>query len=68
LLGVNAAVVGLLIAAFYDPVWSSGILSMGDLVLALAAFGLLTLGKVPAWAVVGATGLAAALVGHLGTF
>ncbi len=68
LLGVNAAVVGLLLAAFYDPVWSSGILSMGDLVLALAAFGLLTFGKVPAWAVVAATGLAAALVGQFGAF
>jgi chromate transporter len=68
LLGVNAAVVGLLIAAFYDPVWSSGILSWGDLLLALAAFGMLTLGKVPPWAVVGATGLAAALVGHFGAF
>jgi chromate transporter len=68
LLGINAAVVGLLIAAFYDPVWSSGILSLGDLLLALAAFGLLTLGKAPPWAVVGATGLAAALVGHFGAF
>ncbi len=68
LLGINAAVVGLLIAAFYDPVWSSGILSLGDLLLALGAFGLLTLGKVPPWAVVGATGLAAALFGHFGAF
>ena len=63
LTGVNAAVVGLLVAAFYDPVWSSGILSAGDFVLALAAFGLLTLWKTPPWLVVGATGLGAALLG-----
>lgn len=57
LVGVNAAVVGLLLAAFYDPVWSSGILSAGDFVLALAAFGLLSLWKMPPWLVVGALGL-----------
>lgn len=65
LVGVNAAVVGLLIAAFYDPVWSSGILSTGDFILALAAFGLLMLWKLPPWLVVGATGLGAALLSTL---
>ncbi|HEY7746166.1 MAG TPA: chromate transporter, partial [Desulfuromonadales bacterium] len=68
LLGVNAAVVGLLLAAFYDPVWSSGILSAGDFVLGLTAFGLLTLWKTPPWLVVGATGLGAAVLGYLGAF
>ena len=68
LTGVNAAVVGLLLAAFYDPVWSSGILSAGDFVLALAAFGLLTLWQTPPWLVVGATGLGAALLGAFGAF
>jgi chromate transporter len=68
LLGVNAAVVGLLLAAFYDPVWSSGILSAGDFILALTAFGLLTLWKTPPWLVVGATGLGAAVLGYLGAF
>ncbi|WP_321368468.1 chromate efflux transporter [uncultured Desulfuromusa sp.] len=57
LIGINAAVVGLLLAAFYDPVWSSGILSIGDFVLALIAFGLLTFWKLPPWLVVGATGV-----------
>lgn len=65
LVGVNAAVVGLLLSAFYDPVWTSGILSAGDFVLALAAFGLLTLWKLPPWLVVGATGLSGALLSHL---
>lgn len=62
MVGTNAAVVGLLLAAFYDPVWSSGILSAGDFVLALAAFGLLTLWKLPPWLVVAATGLGGAIV------
>ncbi len=39
--GVNAAVVGVLLAALYDPVWTSAIHSKADFGLALAAFGLL---------------------------
>lgn len=39
--GVNAAVVGILVAALYDPVWTSAIHSTADFGLALAAFGLL---------------------------
>ena len=41
LAGVNAAVVGVLAAALYDPVWTSAIHSRADFGLALAAFGLL---------------------------
>ena len=52
LLGVNAAVVGLLLAALYDPVWTSAILSPADFGLALAAFTLLVFWKTPAWLVV----------------
>ncbi len=55
LMGVNAAVVGLLLAVFYDTVWTSGILSSKDFILGLAAFGLLSLWKVPPWFVVVAT-------------
>ena len=44
--GVNAAVVGLLLAAFYDPVWISSIRNTGDMALALMAFGLLMYWKV----------------------
>ena len=62
MVGINAAVVGLLLAAFYDPVWSSGILSAGDFVLALAAFALLTYWKCPPWFVVVATGCAGAII------
>ncbi len=52
LVGVNAAVVGLLMAAFYNPVWTSAILTPADFGLALAAFGLLELWKAPSWLVV----------------
>jgi chromate transporter len=52
LLGVNAAVVGLLLAALYDPVWTSAIRSAADFGLALAAFVLLVFWKTPAWLVV----------------
>ena len=50
--GVNAAVVGLLLAAFYDPVWTSAVRGPGDVALALAAFTLLVFWKVPPWLVV----------------
>lgn len=52
MVGVNAAVVGLLAAAFFDPVWSRAILRPGDVVLAAAGFVALTAWKVPPWAVV----------------
>ncbi len=62
LMGVNAAVVGLLLAAFYNPVWTSGILSVNDFILGLIAFGLLSLWKTPPWLVVAVTALGGALV------
>jgi chromate transporter len=65
LVGVNAAVVGLLLSAFYNPVWSSGILSVGDFILALLAFGLLAFWKMPPWIVVGATGVGGAIISYL---
>jgi chromate transporter len=46
LAGVNAGVVGILLAALYDPVWTSAILGRGDFALALAAFALLVVGRV----------------------
>ena len=52
LAGVNAAVVGLLLAALYDPVWVTAIRAPGDLALALAAFGMLAWWKLPPWLVV----------------
>jgi chromate transporter len=61
LMGVNAAVVGLLLAAFYSPVWTSGIASVKDFILGLIAFGLLSLWKIPPWVVVIITALGGAL-------
>jgi chromate transporter len=50
--GINAGVVGLLLAALYQPVWTSAIRGPADMGLAFAAFGLLALWKAPAWLVV----------------
>lgn len=50
--GVNAAVVGLLLAALYQPVWTSAIQARSDFALGVVAFLLLTFWKSPAWLVV----------------
>ncbi|HTV36410.1 MAG TPA: chromate efflux transporter [Xanthobacteraceae bacterium] len=50
--GINAAVVGLLLSALYNPVWVSGITNAGDFALAVAAFLLLFMWKTPPWLVV----------------
>lgn len=50
--GTNAVVVGILLAALYDPVWLKGIHNVSDFMIGLGAFGLLQLWKVPAWLVV----------------
>lgn len=52
LMGANAAVVGLLLAAFFDPVWSAAVTGPGRLAFALAAFGALRYASVPPWALV----------------
>ncbi|ARB93956.1 chromate efflux transporter [Legionella longbeachae] len=52
ILGINASVVGLLLTAFYQPVWSSAIFSLYDYLLAITAFLLLQFWRVPAWIVV----------------
>jgi len=59
--GINAAVVGLLLAALYDPVWTSAIFTSADFALALAAFLALIL-RTPPVLVVLATAIAAMLV------
>ncbi len=50
--GIGAAVVGILAAALYDPVWTSAIFEPKDLALALVAFGLLAAWRLPPWLVV----------------
>lgn len=63
LLGVNASVVGLLLAALYDPVWRSAILSPLDFGMALIFLVALVHGKLPPWLVVLASGLFGMLLG-----
>ena len=58
--GVNAAVVGLLLAALYNPVWTSAIHMPRDFALGAVAFLLLATWSVPPWAVVVLGALAAA--------
>jgi chromate transporter len=55
--GVNAAVVGLLGAALYNPVWTSAVKTPGDFALALVGFGLLTVWHVPPLIVVAVSAL-----------
>jgi chromate transporter len=60
--GTNAGVVGLLVAAFYDPVWTVAIKSRADFGLALGAFVALAVWKIPAWLVVIVSAVAASLL------
>jgi chromate transporter len=60
--GVNAAVVGLLLAALYNPVWTSGITSGVDFALAAAGFLLLFMWQVPPWLVVVLSAVGAGLI------
>lgn len=63
--GTNAAVVGILGSALYDPVWTSAIGNPRDVAVAVLAFVLLQVGRVPPWRVVALTalgGVALALV------
>ena len=62
LAGVNAAVVGMLLAFLYDPVWTNAIRSAADFGLALAAFVLLMFWKLPPWFVVVLTAAGGAIV------
>lgn len=52
MMGLNAAVVGLLLAALYDPIWKQGVLSMKDFLFAGLALILLQVFKKPSWMVV----------------
>jgi chromate transporter len=65
LTGVNAAVVGLLLAALYNPVWTAGITSAADFALGSAAFLLLFMWKTPPWLVVVLSATGGALISQL---
>ena len=61
--GTNAAVVGILGAALYSPVWVSAVLTPRDFALALGGFLLLTVWKMPPWIVVALLAAAGTLSG-----
>ena len=63
--GVNAAVVGLLLAALYNPVWTAGIAGPYDFALAVAAFLLLFMWQVPPWLVVVLSAVGGALIAKI---
>ncbi|MHC8400582.1 chromate efflux transporter [Pseudomonas sp. MDT1-17] len=65
LAGVNAAVVGLLLAALYQPVWTSAIFKAQDFGLALVALVALMFWKLPPWLVVVGCGVAGWLLSVL---
>jgi chromate transporter len=61
--GANAAVVGILGAALYDPVWTSAILRPIDFALAVAGFVALVVWKAPPWLMVVALAAVGGVVG-----
>jgi len=63
--GINAAVVGLLLAALYHPVWTSAIHTPADFLLGLLAFGVLAFWKWPPWLVVVLTALGGEVIARI---
>lgn len=63
LIGINAAVVGILLAALYNPLWTTAILAPADFALASLLFVLLVFWKVPPWIVVAAGAAGGAIMG-----
>jgi chromate transporter len=63
--GINAAVVGLLLAALYDPVWTSAVRTSSDFSLAVAGVGLLAFWKAPPLLVVACLAAGAVVVDAL---
>lgn len=65
LMGVNAAVVGILIAAFYEPIWTSSILSPIDFAFAAILFSMLVYWKMPPWVIVVIGAIGGALISFI---
>lgn len=60
--GMGAAVVGILLAALYDPVWTSAILGPRDFALALVCLGMLAVWRIAPWIVVAVAAAGGALL------
>jgi chromate transporter len=52
LAGINSAVIGILLAALYNPIWTSTILSAGDFALAAVLFSMLIFWNFQSWSIV----------------
>ena len=63
--GVNAGVVGILLAALYDPIWTTSVKTPADFSLALALFGMLMFWRLPPWVVVVAAAIGGAAIAAL---
>ncbi|MFS0749969.1 chromate transporter [Oceanobacillus sp. 1P07AA] len=65
LMGVNAAVVGILIAAFYQPIWTSAVLSPIDFAFAAVLFSMLVYWKLPPWVIVLTGAIGGTLISYI---
>nr|WP_186578274.1 chromate transporter [Aquibacillus kalidii] len=65
LMGVNAAVIGILISAFYQPIWTSSILAPIDFAFAAILFSMLVYWKLPPWIIVVTGALGGALLSFI---
>ncbi|MEN1986879.1 chromate transporter [Paenibacillus sp. ES5-4] len=65
LTGINAAVVGILLAALYDPLWTTAIVAPVDFALASFLFLMLVFWKVPPWVVVVAGALGGTIINFI---
>jgi chromate transporter len=65
LVGINAAVVGILLAALYNPLWTTAILRPYDFILVIVLFGLLVFWKLPPWVIVLVGAIAGEAFSHL---
>ncbi|RFB16845.1 chromate transporter [Bacillus sp. HNG] len=63
LMGVNAAVVGILISAFYHPIWTSTVFAPIDFAFAAVLFSMLVYWKLPPWIVVVTGAIGGAIIG-----
>ena len=65
LMGVNAAVVGILISAIYHPIWTSSILEPADFAFAAVLFSMLVYWKLPPWIIVVTGAIGGTLLGYV---
>lgn len=65
LLGINASVVGILISALYNPIWTSSIHTAKDFALAALLFSMLVHWKLPPWIIVVTGALGGMLISYI---